>query len=84
MATNVALDQDLLDQARAVGGHETEKEAVTIALEEYIARRKQLGITSRTTMRRSRRSRWWDTRSPWWLPCRRERWIRMRRGWPPA
>jgi hypothetical protein len=44
MATNVALDEDLLDQARAVGGHKTEKEAVTVALEEYIARRKQLEI----------------------------------------
>lgn len=32
MATNLALDDRLIDEARAVGGHKTEKEAVTAAL----------------------------------------------------
>ena len=44
MPTNLALDDSLIEEARAIGGHKTKKEAVTIALQEYIARRKQLGI----------------------------------------
>lgn len=41
MATNLAIDPDLLDRAVAVSGSKTKKEAVTLALEEFIARRAQ-------------------------------------------
>ena len=44
MATNLAIDDRLIDEARVVGGHKTKKEAVTAALHEYIKRRKQLRI----------------------------------------
>jgi Arc/MetJ family transcription regulator len=44
MATNLALDDRLIDEARLVGGHKTKREAVTAALEEYIKRRKKRGI----------------------------------------
>jgi Arc/MetJ family transcription regulator len=44
MATNLAIDDRLIDEARTVGGHKTKKEAVTAALHEYIKRRKQQGI----------------------------------------
>ncbi len=41
MATNLALDQDLLDHAFRVSGEPTKKAAVTRALHEFIARREQ-------------------------------------------
>lgn len=41
MATNLALDQDLLDHAFRVSGEPTKKAAVTRALQEFIARREQ-------------------------------------------
>jgi hypothetical protein len=41
MATNLALDPDLLDLAFEVSGEKTKKAAVTKALEEFIARRQQ-------------------------------------------
>jgi hypothetical protein len=41
MATNLSLDPKLLDQAMAVSGERTKKAAVTRALEEFIARRRQ-------------------------------------------
>jgi Arc/MetJ family transcription regulator len=41
MATNLALDDALIEEARRSGGHKTKKEAVTAALDEYIQRRKQ-------------------------------------------
>jgi len=44
MATNLALDDKLIGQAVKVGQHKTKKEAVTIALKEYISHRKQLDI----------------------------------------
>ncbi len=44
MATNLALDDRLIEEARKSGGHRTKKEAVTKALEEYVRRRKQLAI----------------------------------------
>jgi Arc/MetJ family transcription regulator len=44
MATNLALDDKLIDEARRIGGHATKKEAVTAALDEYVRRRKQLKI----------------------------------------
>lgn len=33
-----------MSSTRGIGGHKTKREAVTVALQEYIARRKQLGI----------------------------------------
>jgi Arc/MetJ family transcription regulator len=44
MATNLALDDKLIAQAQKVGRHKTKKEAVTIALKEYVAHKKQLSI----------------------------------------
>jgi len=44
LATNLALDPDLLDRALAVSGQKTKKAAVTKALEEFIARRAQRAI----------------------------------------
>lgn len=41
MATNLSLDPDLIDRALEVSGERTKKAAVTKALEEFIARRKQ-------------------------------------------
>ncbi|HYT69891.1 MAG TPA: type II toxin-antitoxin system VapB family antitoxin [Gemmatimonadales bacterium] len=41
MATNLAIDPELLDRALAVSGEKTKKAAVTKALEEFIARREQ-------------------------------------------
>ena len=41
MATNLALDQDLLDRAFLVSGEPTKRAAVTRALQEFIARREQ-------------------------------------------
>lgn len=44
MATNLAIDDRLLEEALRVGGHRTKKDTVTEALEEYIQRRKQARI----------------------------------------
>lgn len=44
MATNLALDDALIGQALKAGQHKTKKEAVTAALKEYIAHRKQQNI----------------------------------------
>jgi Arc/MetJ family transcription regulator len=44
MATNLALDDKLIEEARRAGKHKTKKSAVTAALAEYIQRRKQLRI----------------------------------------
>ena len=44
MATNLAIDDRLLNEALKVGGHRTKKATVTEALEEYVRRRKQLSI----------------------------------------
>jgi len=44
MATNLAIDDRLLEEARDVGGHKTKKAAVTEALTEYIQRRRQQRI----------------------------------------
>ena len=42
MATNLALDDALIESARKIGEHRTKKEAVTAALAEYVQRRTQL------------------------------------------
>lgn len=44
MATNLAIDDKLLDEALRIGGQRTKKATVTEALQEYIARRKQLDL----------------------------------------
>lgn len=44
MATNLALDDRLLNEALKVGGKATKKDTVTEALQEYISRRKQAGV----------------------------------------
>jgi hypothetical protein len=41
MATNLAIDPDLLDRALKVSGERTKKATVTKALQEFIARRQQ-------------------------------------------
>jgi Arc/MetJ family transcription regulator len=41
MATNLALDPDLINRALKVSGEKTKKAAVTRALEEFISRRSQ-------------------------------------------
>jgi hypothetical protein len=44
VATNLAIDDRLIEEAKRVGHHKTKKEAVSAALDEYIRRRKQLEI----------------------------------------
>ncbi|MGV7927562.1 MAG: type II toxin-antitoxin system VapB family antitoxin [Spirochaetota bacterium] len=41
MATNLAIDETLLEEALKVGGFKTKKETVNVALKELIQRRKQ-------------------------------------------
>ena len=44
MATNLALDNKLVEAAQKAGHHRTKKEAVTAALAEYVKRHKQQRI----------------------------------------
>lgn len=44
MATNLDLDDKLIEEARKMGRHKTKKEAVTAALKEYVRYRKQVRI----------------------------------------
>jgi Arc/MetJ family transcription regulator len=44
MATNLAIDDRLLEEAQKIGGHRTKKATVTEALNEYIQHRKQMKI----------------------------------------
>ncbi|MBR9980145.1 MAG: type II toxin-antitoxin system VapB family antitoxin [Desulfatitalea sp.] len=41
MATNLAIDERLIEEAKRVGGHKTKKAVVTEALKEYIQVRQQ-------------------------------------------
>lgn len=41
MATNLAIDPELLDKALEVGGEKTKKATVNRALREFVARREQ-------------------------------------------
>lgn len=41
MATNLAIDDKLIVQAQKIGGLKTKKDTVTLALKEFISRRKQ-------------------------------------------
>ena len=45
MATNLALDPKLIDEARRLGRHKTKKAAVTAALQDYVRRIRQLRVT---------------------------------------
>ena len=44
MATNLGVDNLLLEEAQKIGGHRTKKDAVTAALKEYVQRRRQQRI----------------------------------------
>ena len=44
MATNLALDDALIEEARQLGGLRTKKDVVTQALHEYVQRRRQLKL----------------------------------------
>lgn len=44
MATNLAIDDNLLEEARLIGKHATKKAVVNEALAEYVQRRKQAEI----------------------------------------
>jgi Arc/MetJ family transcription regulator len=44
MATNLAIDDELLTEALKVGGFKTKKDTVNAALSEFVQRRKQMEI----------------------------------------
>ncbi len=44
MPTNLAIDDNLLKDAQKIGGLKTKKDTVTLALKEFIQRRKQKEI----------------------------------------
>lgn len=45
MATNLAIDDALLEEALRVGGRRSKRETVNEALAEYVQRRKRRGLT---------------------------------------
>ena len=46
MATNLAIDDKLIVKAQKLGGLKTKKDTVTLALKEFISRRKQEEIVN--------------------------------------
>jgi hypothetical protein len=46
MATNLALDDQLIEEARLLGGHRTKREVVTQALLDYVQKKKQIQVLS--------------------------------------
>jgi Arc/MetJ family transcription regulator len=44
MATNLSIDEALLEEALSVGGHRTKRETVNEALREFIQRRRRSGL----------------------------------------
>ena len=46
MATNLDLDDELIQAARQLGGHKTKRDAVTRALQEYVRWLRQKAIVS--------------------------------------
>jgi len=46
LATNLAIDDHLVNEAVRLGRHRTKKDAVNAALDEYVRRRQQQRITS--------------------------------------
>ncbi|MGK7954868.1 MAG: type II toxin-antitoxin system VapB family antitoxin [Crocosphaera sp.] len=45
MATNLEIDDKLIQEALKIDGHQTKRAVVEAALQEYVQRRKQLEIT---------------------------------------
>jgi Arc/MetJ family transcription regulator len=45
MATNLEIDNQLIQEALQLGGHRTKRAVVKEALQEYVQRRKQLKVT---------------------------------------
>ena len=44
MATNLALNDTLIEEAKKIGGHRTKRDAVNSALNEYFDRHKRMQI----------------------------------------
>jgi Arc/MetJ family transcription regulator len=44
MATNLALDDELVEEAKRLGKHRTKRDAVNEAIAEYVARRRRRKI----------------------------------------
>lgn len=44
MATNLQIDDSLIQEALAIGGHRTKRAVVEEALREYVQRRQQLSV----------------------------------------
>ena len=44
MPTNLAIDDQLIEQAQRLGRHKTKKNTVNAALDEYIRRRRQAAL----------------------------------------
>ena len=44
MATNLALDDSLVNDAKRLGGHQSKRAAVTKALDEYVLRLRKLSL----------------------------------------
>lgn len=44
MPTNLAIDDELLEQALAISGHRTKRETVNEALREFVQRRQRLEL----------------------------------------
>ena len=44
MATNLNINEKLLEEAQRLGGKKTKRETVNEALEEYVRRRKQIDL----------------------------------------
>lgn len=47
MATNLALDDDLIERAKLLGKHRTKREAVDEALRQYVASRERMRLLER-------------------------------------
>lgn len=45
MATSLAIDMELLEEARELGQLKTKKDTVNLALKEFVNRRRQLELT---------------------------------------
>lgn len=57
MATNLAIDNKLLERAKRVGGLRTKKETVTLALEEFISSRQQRSEAVKRFLKDARKSK---------------------------
>lgn len=57
MATNLAIDNKLLERAKRVGGLRTKKETVTLALEEFISSRQQRSEAVKRFLEDARKSK---------------------------